>query len=51
MSKELKAKFNFDCEVRSNKGKKVIIIKGSSYTLFRELTDPYIISEMRYKLP
>jgi len=51
MAKELMEKFNFDCEVRSNKGKKVIIIKGSSYTLFRELTDPYIISEMRYKLP
>jgi len=51
MAKELMEKFNFDCEVSSNKGKKVIIIKGNSYTLFRELTDPYIISEMRYKLP
>jgi hypothetical protein len=44
-------KFNFDCEVRSNKGKIIIIIKGSSYTLFRDITDPYIPSEMRYKLP
>jgi len=51
MSKELMEKFNFDCEVRSNKGKKVIIIKGSSYTLFRKITEPYIISEMRYKFP
>ena len=51
MSKELMEKFNLDCEVRSNKGKKVIIIKGSSYTLFRKITDPYIISEMKYKLP
>ena len=51
MSKELMEKYNLDCEVRSNKGKKVIIIKGSSYTLFRKITDPYIISEMKYKLP
>lgn len=51
MSKELMEKFNLDCEVRSNKGKKVIIIKGRSYTLFRKITDPYIISEMKYKLP
>lgn len=51
MSKELMEKFNLDCEVRSNKGKKVIIIKGRSYTLFIKITDPYIISEMKYKLP
>jgi len=46
-------KFHFECEVRSNKdkGKKIIVIKDNSYNLFRELTDPYIISEMRYKLP
>jgi hypothetical protein len=51
LAKELMEKFNFECEVRSNKGKKIIVIKDNSYNLFRELTDPYIISEMRYKLP
>jgi hypothetical protein len=51
LADELIKKFNFDCEVRSNKGKKVIVIKAVSYILFRELIDPYIISEMRYKLP
>lgn len=51
MSKELTDKFKFECEVRSNKNKKVIVIKSSSYSIFRKLTDPYIIPEMRYKLP
>jgi glycine betaine/choline ABC-type transport system substrate-binding protein len=51
MSKELIEKFNLDCEVRSNKGKKVIVIKSVSYFLFKSLIDPYILSNMRYKLP
>lgn len=51
LSKELIAKFNFDCEVRSNKGKKVIVIKSVSYPIFKSLIDPYILDEMRYKLP
>lgn len=51
MSKELTDKFKFECEVRSNKNKKVIVIKSSSYSIFRKLTDPYIIPEMKYKLP
>ena len=34
MSKELMAKFNFECEVRSNKSKKVIVIKNNSYPYF-----------------
>jgi len=51
MSNELIKKFNFNCEVRSNKGKKIIVIKSESYPLFRALVDPYIIPEMRYKLP
>ena len=49
MSKELDNKFSLNCEIRSNKGKKVIIIKN--YNTFINLTDSYIISDMKYKLP
>lgn len=51
MCKELSDKFNLECEIRSNKGKKVIVIKSSSYETFLSLIDPYIVEEMRYKLP
>jgi hypothetical protein len=51
MAQQIMEKFNLDCEVRSNKGKKVIVIKSSSYSTFLLLIDPYIISGMRYKLP
>ena len=51
MSQELTDKFSLNCEVRSNKGKKVIVIKSDSYPYFLKLVDPYIIPEMRYKLP
>lgn len=51
MSNELSNKYNLDCEVRSNKGKKIIVIKSLSYSIFRDLVDPYIIPEMAYKLP
>ena len=51
MSKELNKKFNLDCEIRSNKGKKIIVINSISYLTFRKLVDPHIISDMRYKLP
>lgn len=51
MCQELIEKFNLDCEIRLNKNKSVIIIKGNSYQLFLSLIDPYIIDEMRYKLP
>lgn len=51
MTEQLSEKFNLDCEIRSNKGKKVIVIKSSSYSTFLSLIDPYIIPEMRYKLP
>lgn len=51
LSKELMAKFNFQCEIRSNKGKKVIVISNDSYPLFDKLVNPYIIPEMKYKLP
>lgn len=49
MSKELNDKFDLDCEIRSNKGRKIIVIKD--YNTFTLLTDKYIISDMRYKLP
>ena len=51
MAMQLGLKFNFDCEVRSNKGKKIIVIKSISYSNFLELTEPYIIPEMKSKLP
>ena len=51
MCKDLSDKFDLLCEVRSNKGKKIIVIHSSSYVKFRELVDPYIIPEMIYKLP
>lgn len=51
MTQQLSEKFNLDCEIRSNKGKKIIVIKSSSYSTFLSLIDPYILPEMRYKLP
>lgn len=51
MAKELSLKFNFNIHLRSNKGKKVIVINNESYPLFRELINPNMIPEMRYKLP
>ena len=49
MGDQLSEKFKLDCEIRSNKGKKIIVIKN--YEVFISLIDPYIIDEMRYKLP
>ena len=51
MEKELSEKLDLSCEVRSNKGKKIIVIKSSSYQSFRKLVDSHIIPEMKYKLP
>ena len=51
MAQQLMDKFNLGCEVRSNKGKKVIVIQSASYSTFLSLIDPYILPEMRYKLP
>jgi LAGLIDADG DNA endonuclease family len=50
MAEQLSEKFDLDCEIRS-KGKKVIVIKSSSYLTFLSLIDPYILPDMRYKLP
>lgn len=49
MGDQLSEKFKLDCEIRTNKGKKIIVIKN--YDVFISLINPYIIYEMRYKLP
>jgi LAGLIDADG DNA endonuclease family len=51
MSIELHEKFNLNTSVKLNKCKYVIIIKPESYKTFMDLTNLYIIPEMRYKLP
>jgi hypothetical protein len=51
MTEELSLKFNLDCENRKNKGKDIIIIKQNSFYLFYNLISPYIIKDMKYKLP
>ena len=51
LSNGLKAKFQLDCSVRANKGKKVIVINNNTYPLFYDLVNPYIITEIKYKLP
>lgn len=45
MAQQLSDKFDLDCEVRANKGKKVIVIKAASYSAerFLSLIDPYIL--------
>lgn len=43
LSKGLREKFNLDCTVRSNKGKKVIVISNNTYLIFLDLVNPYII--------
>lgn len=49
MAKQLDVKFSLRCEVRTNKLKKIIVIKN--YDAFISLVDSYLVSEMRYKLP
>ena len=51
MAKELSEKFDLQCDIRSNKGKKVIVISSVSFSTFYELVAPFIIPEMRFKLP
>lgn len=51
LSNGLKVKFNLECEIRTNKSKKIIVIRHNSYSLFYDLVSPYILSEMKYKLP
>lgn len=49
MSKELDIKYNLGCEIRSNKGRTVIVLRN--YDRFISLSGNYIISEMKFKLP
>ena len=51
MVNELQNKFNLNCDIRNNKGKKIIVINSTSYLNFRSLIDPYLISPMENKLP
>lgn len=51
MATELNQKFKLECSLRTNKGKKIIVIDSQSYSQFRELIDPYTIDEMNSKLP
>ena len=51
LAKILNDKFNLNTEIRSNKNKKIIVIKSDSYLLFRSLIDPFLIPEMEKKLP
>jgi hypothetical protein len=51
MVNELKEKFNFCIEIRTNKGKKIIVIKPDSYLLFRSKIENFLIPEMLRKLP
>jgi hypothetical protein len=51
MTEEISLKFNLDCENRKNKGKDIIIIKSHSFDFFYNLIKPYMIENMKYKLP
>jgi hypothetical protein len=48
---ELQSKFNFNCWVKFNKNKPVIVISGSSYEDFFNLTNEFIVPSMKKKLP
>lgn len=51
MAIELGNKFSLKCSTRFNKGKKIIVIDSSSYSVFYGLIEAYVIPEMKYKLP
>ena len=51
MSDQISDKFYLLCEVRSNKNKKIIVIKDTSYPRFYQLINPYLLEEIKYKLP
>lgn len=43
MSEQISNKFDLLCEIRSNKNKKVLVIKDASYPKFYELINPYLV--------
>ncbi len=51
LARVLNEKFGLNTEIRSNKNKKIIVIKSDTYLLFRSLINPYLIPEMERKLP
>lgn len=51
MSEELSIKFHLECTIRKNKGKDIIVICDNSFYLFYKNISPYMIDEMKLKLP
>ncbi len=51
LCEQISSKFDLLCEVRSNKNWKIIVIKDSSYSRFYQSIKPYLVEEMKYKLP
>jgi hypothetical protein len=51
MTEELSLKFNLVVSNRKNKGKDIIVIKSESFDIFYDLIKPYMVEEMKYKLP
>ena len=51
MAFEISSKFKLECSIRNNKGKQVIVISSSSYDSFFKIIEPYLINDMKYKLP
>lgn len=47
----LQTKFDLQCGLRQQRDGCQIYISGASFERFAELIDPYLIAEMRYKLP
>lgn len=47
----LNTKFKLNCSIKFNKNKPIIYIPHNSYNIYYELISPYIILEMKYKLP
>lgn len=51
LAEELHEKFRFKTSTRNNKGKKIIVISGDSYSLFKDSINDFLVSDMKKKLP
>ena len=51
MTEELSVKFKLECSNRKNKGKDIIVIKSESFDTFYGTIIPFLVEEMKYKLP
>ncbi len=49
--KVLREKFSLEAKPRRQRERQQIYISGRSYERFRALVEPYLVPEMRYKLP